>query len=455
MAAPAPCVPLVCAALVCLMVVQLPLEPFRTLPLQQRKQMNARLRRLRQLSDEAQARIEAEQQIAQATALVLAAQQPSPPPPESPPPPPPPPAPWLPLAPAQRAQADKLLTIFENASLEPKYGYAEVLGDGRGITFGRAGFTTETGDGLAVVLKYKQLKPQDNTLARFLPALERQRLSSGGEAQVRANVSTATNATAGRNQTELISNPTVSLSAESTDLAGLEGFIQAVQQLGGDPAFRQAQDIGLEYFYFNASQRAAEGLGLRQARLAAGRLGHQRASLAAHARGLGTRAWLRPGERSSHSLLAPCAVLTAPPRMYALSQAQLYDAWVQHGEAAPDSQQLDMSANGIAAWVSQQLGGSPKQGVNETAWLEMFLRRRLFVLENRPEFSARDSRPRVEVFSWLLQAGNLRMDKPIQLSWAKCQLTAGVHHRGPCIPQPAQAYSLGGVVFGDFLVPLG
>lgn len=133
---------------------QLPLEPFRTLPLQQRKQMNARwdwaasthdarillpvpsalaslsmllpllalcrLRRLRQLSDEAQARIEAEQQIAQATALVLAAQQPSPPPPESPPPPPPPPAPWLPLAPAQRAQADKLLTIFENASLEPK-----------------------------------------------------------------------------------------------------------------------------------------------------------------------------------------------------------------------------------------------------------------------------------------------------------------------------------------------
>lgn len=47
------------------------------------------------------------------------------------------------------------------------------------------------------------------------------------------------------------------------------------------------------------------------------------------------------------------------------------------------------------------------------------------------------------------------MDKPIQLSWAKCQLTAGVHHRGPCIPQPAQAYSLGGVVFGDFLVPLG
>ena len=131
---------------------------------------------------------------------------------------------------------------------------------------------------------------------------------------------------------------------------------------------------------------------------------------------------------------------------YALSQAQLYDAWVQHGEAAPDSQQLDMSANGIAAWVSQQLGGSPKQGVNETAWLEvgagapvleqqgcchdvgcaacvvgpgvqhagvlippsglpvqMFLRRRLFVLENRPEFSARDSRPRVEVFSWLLQ----------------------------------------------------
>jgi hypothetical protein len=63
-------------------------------------------------------------------------------------------------------------------------GYAAALGDGRGITFGRAGFTTGTGDGLAVVEAYVKLRPVNNTLAPYLPALEQQLAGSGGSAQV-------------------------------------------------------------------------------------------------------------------------------------------------------------------------------------------------------------------------------------------------------------------------------
>ena len=44
-----------------------------------------------------------------------------------------------------------LNTIFENGQLEVDYSYAEDIDDGRGITFGRCGFCTGTGDGLVVV----------------------------------------------------------------------------------------------------------------------------------------------------------------------------------------------------------------------------------------------------------------------------------------------------------------
>ena len=38
--------------------------------------------------------------------------------------------------------ADELVSAFENSTTEVQYGYAENLGDGRGVTAGRAGFTT-------------------------------------------------------------------------------------------------------------------------------------------------------------------------------------------------------------------------------------------------------------------------------------------------------------------------
>lgn len=128
---------------------------------------------------------------------------------------------FTPLDQRQRGQADSLITIFENASLQPRCecrdgggnggsavpgalpctrapaaaylparphrwlplpcslllpppsppadGFAEILKDGRGITFGRAGFTTATGDGLWVLMRYQELKPENNSLRQYIP----------------------------------------------------------------------------------------------------------------------------------------------------------------------------------------------------------------------------------------------------------------------------------------------
>ncbi len=54
----------------------------------------------------------------------------------------------------QRLIADQFVSIFENGTSEIQYGSAEDIGDGRGITAGRAGFTSATGDMLIVIEKY-------------------------------------------------------------------------------------------------------------------------------------------------------------------------------------------------------------------------------------------------------------------------------------------------------------
>src|SRR5258706_11825843 len=72
----------------------------------------------------------------------------------------------------QKRRAEQLTSLFENGTIEIQYGYAEALGDGRGITAGRAGFTTPTGDALEGVQLYTSQRPR-NLLAPFLPELER------------------------------------------------------------------------------------------------------------------------------------------------------------------------------------------------------------------------------------------------------------------------------------------
>jgi chitosanase len=63
-------------------------------------------------------------------------------------------------------------TCWENPDQAPNpyWGYAENIGDGRGITCGFIGFCTGTGDANEVVKYYTTLNPS-NVLAKYIPAL--------------------------------------------------------------------------------------------------------------------------------------------------------------------------------------------------------------------------------------------------------------------------------------------
>lgn len=67
-----------------------------------------------------------------------------------------------------------LVSSAENSTTdyEKEYAYIEDIDDGRGYTAGIIGFTSGTGDLLEVINKYVELKPQDNPLEKYIPALE-------------------------------------------------------------------------------------------------------------------------------------------------------------------------------------------------------------------------------------------------------------------------------------------
>lgn len=71
--------------------------------------------------------------------------------------------------------AMQLVSSAENSSTNWKaqYAYIEDIGDNRGYTGGIIGFTSGTGDMLRVVQYYTQLKPDNNILAKYIPALEK------------------------------------------------------------------------------------------------------------------------------------------------------------------------------------------------------------------------------------------------------------------------------------------
>lgn len=69
-------------------------------------------------------------------------------------------------------RAAMITSTLENSDTTLQYGYAENIGDGRGITAGRAGFTSGTGDLLLVVQRYAKVRPKAGVV-RYLPALKR------------------------------------------------------------------------------------------------------------------------------------------------------------------------------------------------------------------------------------------------------------------------------------------
>ncbi|WP_426362075.1 chitosanase [Streptomyces sp. E-08] len=74
--------------------------------------------------------------------------------------------------PAKKEVAMKLVSTFENSSLDwrAQFSYIEDIGDGRGYTAGIIGFCSGTGDMLDLVERYTAKKPS-NPLAPYLPAL--------------------------------------------------------------------------------------------------------------------------------------------------------------------------------------------------------------------------------------------------------------------------------------------
>jgi chitosanase len=125
----------------------------------------------------------------------------------------------------QRVLADQIISVFENDTPVIDYGYAENLDDGRGITAGRAGFTSATGDMLEVVERYTDLVSQ-NPLADYLPRLR-----------------------------ELAA-------AEDGSVEGLDGLEAAWLEATDDPIFREVQDEVVDDEYYWPSVDHAGALGL-------------------------------------------------------------------------------------------------------------------------------------------------------------------------------------------------
>ena len=141
------------------------------------------------------------------------------------------------LTPLQKQRAEQLTSLSENSSIELKYGFAEIvtqggIPDGRGITAGRAGFTSGTGDMYLVVKEYTTQVP-NNTLAIFLPRLEEL-------------------------NTQFIANNYNPIG----DTTGLDGLIPAWQALGNNPTFRAVQDTISDQLYYQPAMIAATPLGL-------------------------------------------------------------------------------------------------------------------------------------------------------------------------------------------------
>lgn len=126
-----------------------------------------------------------------------------------------------------KARAAMITSSFENSDLRIDYGYAENIGDGRGITAGRAGFTSGTSDLLELVTNYTAMVPS-NGLAKYLPALRQ-----------------------------------VNGSASTSGLSGFEAAFRAEDAGQNRAKFRQAQDALAEKLYLHPAIALADAAGIK------------------------------------------------------------------------------------------------------------------------------------------------------------------------------------------------
>ncbi|MEJ2887959.1 chitosanase [Actinomycetospora aeridis] len=137
--------------------------------------------------------------------------------------------------PARKHVAEAIISSFENSTTELPYAAAQRLGDGRGITAGRAGFTSGTHDLLLVVRRYEQAAGGSTPLTKYVRPLTRidVQAAEGGD-------------------------------KEST--RGLDGFEDAWAQTSRtDPRLNQAQDAVYDDLYFRPSMDQAARAGVTTA----------------------------------------------------------------------------------------------------------------------------------------------------------------------------------------------
>ncbi|HKU67612.1 MAG TPA: chitosanase [Candidatus Baltobacteraceae bacterium] len=134
------------------------------------------------------------------------------------------------ITPDQKLRMERLSSVFENGTIAFAYGYAENIGDGRGITCGRVGFTTGTGDWYQVVKAYTALEPA-NPLAAYLSRLAQ--IASGPQP-----------------------NP---------DTTGLDGMIAATAAAGTDPVMQSVQDQFVDTLIYNPALQIAGQVGATSA----------------------------------------------------------------------------------------------------------------------------------------------------------------------------------------------
>lgn len=125
----------------------------------------------------------------------------------------------------------QMTTAFENSSTKLQFNYAENIKDGRGITFGCIGFCTGTYDGNILIKHYTELNP-DNTLAKYIPALNK--IDSGAHNSAGGDGNSST--------------------------AGLSNFVKDVQNCT-DPLFKTAQLDMLDQLYYNPAVKLANNAG--------------------------------------------------------------------------------------------------------------------------------------------------------------------------------------------------
>ncbi|MHC1560588.1 chitosanase [Actinomycetospora sp. C-140] len=137
--------------------------------------------------------------------------------------------------PARRHVAEAIISTFENSTVELPYAAAQRLDDGRGITAGRAGFTSGTHDLLLVVARYEQVAGAPTPLSRYLPALRTidRQVQDGSDG------------------------------SSTKGLGGFEEVWRSTSQ--ADPRLNQAQDAVYDDLYFRPAMDRARAAGVTTA----------------------------------------------------------------------------------------------------------------------------------------------------------------------------------------------